>query len=104
MRIYTLKNSGEKIRKLRIDNNMTQEALADRLGVTREYIGRVERGRNGISIDMAIGMSEIFEVKIEDVLAVEDKKEKNREKIAKEIMVAIMNVLDENKLFTKSGE
>ena len=71
--------------------------MADRVGATREYIGRVERGKNGISIDMAIGMSEIFEVNIEDILAVEDKEVKNWDKINNG---SGHEYLDENKLFT----
>lgn len=56
------------IRKLRFHNDeMTQAALADRLGVTRQTIIAIEQGRYSPSIEMAFHMANIFSVNLEDV-------------------------------------
>ena len=41
---------GERVRKLRVDADMTQQELADFLGVTREWVSAVEVGRIGLTV------------------------------------------------------
>ena len=79
---------------------MTQEELADKLGISREYLGRIERGQNGISIDLAIILSDVFQVSVEEVLAIDT----GKSKLVNELSDAIIKVLDENNLFTKYSE
>src|SRR5438876_3345923 len=60
---------GERLRRLRQAAGISsQEALANRAGVHRTYIGRVERGESGITVDMLaailaamrVGLAEFF--------------------------------------------
>ncbi len=46
-----MKNLPQKIRRLRELQNLSQEYLADRLGITRQTYGKIEAGRTGLSID-----------------------------------------------------
>ncbi len=57
-----------KIRRLRFDNNeMTQEALADMVGVTRQTIIALEANKYVPSLGLAFKLARAFKVKIEDV-------------------------------------
>ncbi len=59
----------KKIKKLRNDKGFTQEDLAEKVGVSRVYIGYVEQGRNTPSLEilekiaksLGITMSELFD-------------------------------------------
>ena len=45
---------GDKLSKLRKENNYTQEQLADKVGVTRQTIGLIEAGKYNPSISLCI--------------------------------------------------
>jgi putative transcriptional regulator len=57
-----------RIRRLRFDNGeMTQEALAERVGVTRQTIIALEAGKYVPSLLLAFRLAAAFAVRIEDV-------------------------------------
>jgi len=67
MGIRKLKNSiGRKIKSLRIDKDISQEKLAEAIGMSREHISCIERGKNLISIDSLYKISEFFEINIKN--------------------------------------
>ncbi|MFC2090803.1 helix-turn-helix domain-containing protein [Bacteroidota bacterium] len=45
-----LLNFGQKIRKLRKDQDISQEELADKAGLHRTYIGMIERAEKNITL------------------------------------------------------
>ena len=49
--------TGSLIKKLREGKGMTQEELAEKVNITREHLGRLERGKYGCSIDLLIELS-----------------------------------------------
>lgn len=56
------------IRALRFTNDeMTQADLADRIGVTRQTIIAIERGRYSPSLEMAFQIARVFGVPLDDV-------------------------------------
>ena len=56
------------IRRLRFDNNeMTQQQLADKAGVTRQTIIAIESGKYAPSLPLAFKIAHAFGVKLEDV-------------------------------------
>ena len=42
------KNIGKILRDFRIKNNLTQEQLSEKLGISLKYISRIENGNNGV--------------------------------------------------------
>ena len=61
------------IRRLRFDNNeMTQQALADKAGVTRQTIIAIEQGKYAPSLPLAFRIARAFGVGVEDVFEYRD--------------------------------
>lgn len=57
-----------QIRRLRFENGeMTQQALAERAGCTRQTIGALEQGGYVPSLALAFRISRVFGVGVEDV-------------------------------------
>ncbi len=55
------------IRVLRAVKGLTQEALAQALGVSRQTINAIEKGKYNPSLDLAFKMAAYFETTIEDI-------------------------------------
>lgn len=51
--VYTATEFGEHVRRARQDKGLHQDDLADRIGVTRMTISRLERGE-AVSVDTAL--------------------------------------------------
>lgn len=62
---------GQRVKELRLRQNISQEELAFRCGLSKNYISDVERGTRNISLKsiekisdgLAIGIKELFEFK-----------------------------------------
>jgi len=55
-------------------HDLTQEALAEKIGATRQTINAIERGRYNPSLELAFKLANMFNVKIEDIFIYEDDK------------------------------
>lgn len=60
---------GEKIKKLRVVNNMTQEELANKLYVTKQAVSKWENAICLPDIENIEKICEIFKIKIDDLLS-----------------------------------
>ncbi len=57
-----------RIRDLRgARGDMTQQALADRIGVTRQTVNAIELGKYSPSLEVAFRIATVFGVQIDDV-------------------------------------
>ena len=64
-----------KIRRLRLDNGrMTQQDLADKVGVTRQTIIAIEAGKYAPSLPLAFRIAQTFGVPIEQVFQYDNEK------------------------------
>lgn len=62
---YNTKESGDRIRQLRIKNGFTQECIAAALNVDRSFYSRIESGKKGASVDLFIQLSALFNVSLD---------------------------------------
>lgn len=67
-----LKNN---IKRLRFDNNdMTQEELANAIGVTRQTIIAIEKGNYVPSLLLALKLAKFFNKPVEEIFSLEEEK------------------------------
>ncbi len=63
-----------RIRQLRFDHDeMTQQALADRIGVTRQTVNAIELGKYSPSLEVAFRIATVFGVSLDEVFQYEGK-------------------------------
>ena len=60
-----------RIRDLRIKNNLTQEQLSKKVGVSRQSIVAIERGKYNPSLELAFKIANEFDLPIEEVFIFE---------------------------------
>ena len=64
----TMKN---RIRVLRAEYRITQQELADKIGVSRQTINSIENERYSPSLELAFKVANIFEKAIEEIFVYE---------------------------------
>ena len=63
-----------QIRRLRFDNDeMTQQALADKVGVTRQTIIAIESGKYAPSLPLAMRIAKVFNLPVDTVFKLQEK-------------------------------
>lgn len=93
---------GEKLKRLRNDNGLTQEQLAEKIFVTRTAISKWETNNGYPSIDSLKAMSNLFGTSIDDLISDEDMENKKvlDEKVAKRFYFVAIAFLGITVLFT----
>lgn len=86
---------GEKIKKLRNDNNLTQEQLAEKLYVTRTAVSKWETDKGFPAIDSLKLISNLFGISIDELISDGDVENKRllEEKISKRFYLAAIACL-----------
>lgn len=59
------------IKVYRAIHDLTQESLAEKVGVTRQTINAIEKGKYDPSLDLAFKLSRLFNASIEDIFLYE---------------------------------
>ena len=71
---YDIVESGKRIKEMRKKAGVTQEELADAIGMTREALARIETGKNGTSVDGIINLAHYFKTSTDNILGWTDEK------------------------------
>ena len=83
---------GDKLKKLRLDNGLTQEELSEKIFVTRTAVSKWETGGGYPSIDSLKAISNLFGVSIDELISdadMESKKALDEKSARKFYFVAI---------------
>ena len=59
---------GKRIQKLRMQNNMTQSKLANKLGIDRTTLAHYEMGKRTPGIDILWEIADIFGVSVDELI------------------------------------
>lgn len=75
------KKIGSFLKELRKERGFTQEQIAEKLGVSGRTISRWETGSNMPDISLLVGIAELYEVTIPEIINGERKSENMREEV-----------------------
>ena len=65
MTYYNIHNTAERIRNLRMQRGLTQQAAADQLGISFGFLSRMERGLQSCSPENLAKLSIFYDVSID---------------------------------------
>lgn len=65
----TVRTLGERIRRERITWGMTQEDLADAIGIARDKIAKIETGRRQVDAGELPLFARVFDLAVEDLVS-----------------------------------
>lgn len=81
---------GNNLRELRKENGLTQEMLAEKMGVARRTVSRWETGSNMPDLDILIDLSELYGADLRELLSGERKSET----MDRELKETVLDVAD----------
>ena len=73
------------IKKYRLLNNMTQEMLAEQLGLDTQYYAQLERGERNFTLKRLIRLCSIFQIGIEDIIEIESSDKQDTSELREEV-------------------
>jgi len=62
---------GRRIKKLRIERNLTQEALAQEAGLTKGYLSKIENSKNSPPVSTLLSLARALDIDINDIFSEE---------------------------------
>ncbi len=77
---------GKFLQELRKEKALTQEQLAERLGVTRRTVSRWETGSNVPDLDILIELADLYTVDLREILGGERKSEPMNEELKRTVL------------------
>lgn len=89
-----LVNFGNRLKTLRIKKKLTQQQLADLLGLTKSVISAYENGLRYPAYDVLIKIASIFKVSTDFLLGVEIKREIDTSGLTDEQVEALIELID----------
>ena len=91
-----LVKNGRFLQELRKEKGLTQEQLAEQMGVARRTVSRWETGSNMPDMDILIDLSDLYEVDLREILSGERKSEHMDQEL-KETVLQVADYSNEEK-------
>lgn len=92
---------GSFLKELRKEKQLTQEQLAERLGVSRRTVSRWETGSNMPDLDVLIEMADYYDVQLRELLDGERKSDREDEELNETVLKVADYSNDEKAKLTK---
>ena len=67
MNTKILEKLGQNLKKYRLKKGLTQEFLAEKVGIHPTYVGKLESGKNNPSIKMLYKITRALEIKLPEL-------------------------------------
>ena len=64
----TKKRLGKRIRSLRASQNLTQETLAEKAGLSQKYLGEVERGDGNVTVELLTKIAGVLSIPLAAIM------------------------------------
>ncbi len=87
---------GKFLQELRKEKSMTQEQLAEKLGVARRTVSRWETGNNLPDLDILVELSDLYSVDLREIISGERKSERMDQEL-KETVLQVADYSSEEK-------
>ncbi len=87
---------GEKIKKERLRNRLTQEMLAEMAEITSSYVGQIERGERKVTLSKLVRIANVLNISVDYLLS--DTMEMIEDNLEIEIKNAMCNMEEKDKL------
>ena len=71
---------GTQIRKYRNERTLSQEALAEKVYMSRQTVSNWENDKSYPDVNSLVLLSEVFEISLDQLIKVEEKAERNEER------------------------
>ncbi len=63
---------GAELRRLRVERGLTQEGVAERVGMHRTYLNQIEAGSRNVSLGVLARLSVVLDANLSSVVGVAD--------------------------------
>lgn len=67
MNTKILENLGKSLKKIRLQQNMTQEALAEKVNIHPTYVGKLESGKNNPSVKLLFKIARALDSRLPEI-------------------------------------
>ncbi len=61
---------GVRLKRLRKGRKLSQEALAEKVGISSKYVSSIERGKENPTLDVMIKLAHALRVEMEEIFAI----------------------------------
>ena len=72
---------GKRIRELRKNQGISQEQLAERAGISSQYVSNIERGKDNPTLDLLLGLADALKVSLGQMCDFETVEDMNQRKM-----------------------